>query len=88
MDNTTALTLGGIFMAVCNALTDEQARIAKDALWRFAQNPGIKSAEAKRAWGHIAHSASLSADEAERENAELDAMASRPPFRIITGGAA
>lgn len=87
LDKETALALGGVFMAICRALGDDGAQIARDTLSRFAENPTINSMAARNTWAMIVDSARLTQAEAEAENAELDAT-SRPQLRLIIGGAA
>jgi hypothetical protein len=74
MDNATARVMGGIYIALCAALSDEGARLANDVLFGLADSSIINPADA-RIYRLIAESASTQSDE-------------RPRFEVITGGAA
>jgi hypothetical protein len=80
MDNATARIIGGVYIAICTAMTDESAKLAHDVLFGFADNPEIRP-EDRRVYRLIAESATRPVDELEEENA-------RPRFEVITGGAA
>ena len=87
MDNATARVIGAIYLALTNAIDAGSSGAAHDTLIRLADSPDLP-AEDRRIYGLIAHSTMLSPEEAEREreNAELDAAASRPMLRVIQGG--
>lgn len=85
MDNATARVIGAIYLALTNAIDAGSSGAAHDTLIRLADSPDLP-AEDRRIYGLIAHSTMLSPEEAERENAEMDAAARRPMLRIIQGG--
>jgi hypothetical protein len=74
MDNATARVVGGIYIALLAAVSDEGARLANDVLFGLAGSPIINPVEA-RIYRLIAESASAESNE-------------RPQLEVITGGAA
>jgi hypothetical protein len=87
MNNETARVIGGCFIALCDAIKTGRVEDAQEKLASWSLNPDLP-AEDRRVYSCIAHSASLTPEEAAAENAELDRLASRPSFRVIAGGAA
>jgi len=61
MDNATARVLGGIYVAITSALTDEGARLAHDVLFDLAASPNIRP-EDRHIYGLIVESASRPID--------------------------
>jgi hypothetical protein len=82
MDNSNARVMGGIFIALCSALSPEGIEMANDVLWGFANNPNV-CPEDRRVYEAIAHSASTDIEEIAAENAVNDRRAS---FEVINGG--
>jgi hypothetical protein len=74
MDNATARVMGGIYIALLAAVSDEGARLANDVLYGLADSPIINPVDA-RIYKLIADSASQEASE-------------RPQLELVTGGAA
>ena len=79
MDNATARVMGGIYIAICAAISREGVEMANDVLLGFADNPNIHP-EDRRIYRAIAESVTCDAsDEIERPQCR---------FEVITGGAA
>jgi hypothetical protein len=75
MDNATARVMGGVYLALCTALSEEGARLAHDVLYGLADSPLIRREDA-RIYRLIAGCASGDIGEPE---AEL------PRLRIVGG---
>ena len=84
MDNGVARVVGGIFLALSDAIGPDAAKVAHETLSQFAANPDLP-AEDRRVYGCIAHIAGLTREEAEAENAEMERP--RLQLRVIAGGA-
>ena len=85
MDTIAARSLGGVFIALCNALSPKGAEIACDTLRGFADNPDTRP-EDRFIYKTIANAASRPIDELAQEVEQFENE--RPRFEVITGGAA
>jgi hypothetical protein len=88
MDNSTARIIGGCFIALCSALSEEVAQAATDVLHHWADNPEFHP-EDRRVYQCIANAASRDFD---KLRAELDRFAwleanPRPALRVVGGTA-
>lgn len=82
MDNETARIIGGMYIAITNALSEEGAQVAHDCLYGFADNPNLRP-EDRRIYQLIADAASRDVETLRAENAWLD----RPRLRVVGGTA-
>jgi hypothetical protein len=82
MDNQCGRIIGGIYIVLSSALSDESARAAHDALFSLSESPLIKP-EDQRVYKMIAEAATCGIDELAEENERMG-----PRFQVITGGAA
>ena len=85
MDIIAARSLGGVFIALCTALSPKGAEIACDTLRGFADNPDTRP-EDRFIYKTIANAASRPIDELAQEVEQFENE--RPRFEVITGGAA
>jgi hypothetical protein len=74
MNDSAARVLGGIYIALCSALSDQSVDLANDILFRFADDPETAPSDA-RVYRVIAECAG-------RRRSQ------RPHLELITGGAA
>jgi hypothetical protein len=81
MNNETARVMGGIYIALCSALSPEGVEMANDVLFGFANNPNVRP-EDRRIYEAIAHTASGNPEELAEENEQTE----RPRFSVINGG--
>jgi hypothetical protein len=84
MNNDTARVVGGIYIALCTALSPEGVGIACNTLRVFANNPDVR-AEDRRIYGLIAEGVDRPVDELK---AEIEQFERQSRFEVITGGAA
>jgi len=82
MDNATARVMGGIYIALCSALSPEGVEMANDVLFGFANNPSVRP-EDRHIYQAIAHGARSDSEELTEENEQPQRR-----FELITGGAA
>jgi hypothetical protein len=80
MDNQCGRIIGGIYIALSSALSEEAAQAAHDVLFSLSESPLIRP-EDQRIYKMIVSAATGDIDEL---NAEIE----RPRFEVITGGAA
>jgi hypothetical protein len=67
MDNATARVLGGIYIALCSALSEEGVRLSNDVLYGFADSPHVRP-EDQRIYRAIANCASTPIEELRAED--------------------
>jgi hypothetical protein len=82
MDNATARVMGGIYIALCTALSPEGVEIACDTLRGFADNPDTRP-EDRIIYKIIADTATRPADEVKAENEHFE---QRHRLCVIEGG--
>jgi hypothetical protein len=84
MDNSSARVLGGVFIALCGALSPEGVETACNTLRGFADNPENRPQD-RFIYRSIAEAAGRPIDELKAENEQYEQQLR---FEIITGGAA
>src|SRR6516164_6799812 len=82
MNNETARVMGGIYIAICSALSPEGVEMANDVLFGFANNPEVRP-EDRRIYGLIAEAAGRPIEELRAEVEQYERQSS---FEVITGG--
>jgi hypothetical protein len=86
MDTIAARSLGGVFIALCNALSPEAVELACNTLRGFAENPDTR-AEDRFIYKTIADAASCPIEELQAENEQFERERQRLRFAVIEGGA-
>ena len=82
MNDETARVMGGIYIALCTALSPEGVEIACDTLRGFADNPDTRP-EDRIIYKTIADAATRPTDEPK---AEIEQFEPQPRFAVIEGG--
>jgi len=80
--NAMGRCLGGIYISLCSALTDEGARLAHEHLHQLSESPLIRP-EDRRVYRAIVDCATRPIDDSVEEDEQP-----RPRLEIIQGGAA
>jgi hypothetical protein len=84
MDNQCGRIIGGIYIALSSALSEESAQAAHDVLHSLGESPLIRP-EDRRIYNMIVDAATRDIDELKAENEKVERQ---PRFEVITGGAA
>jgi hypothetical protein len=80
MNDETARVMGGIFVALCSALSPEGAEMANDVLFGFANSPNVRP-EDQRIYRAIVDCATRPIDDLGEENEQPQRR-----FEVIQGG--